>query len=181
MSFLSACKLFSIFCRNKVQFVEIFTSFPASKLSVTCSEKYNLQNGISYMKFFFRCKCSDVEVIFCHSCNLRFSDKAPTNSIGCFLNALFSFLENLALNKPTWQQYPFPKRETVWGAAKAVDGLYTDLSAGGEQCVISDGKSTAEWRVNLETIRSVHHITIHYRTDGQSWGSKKTLIFRSPV
>ena len=99
--------------------------------------------------------------------------------LGSFTLALFSFLENLALNKPTWQQYPFPGRETIWGAAKAVDGLYTDLSAGGDQCVISDQmKPTAEWRVDLMAILSVHHIMIHYRTDGLSWGNKTSLIFR---
>ena len=98
--------------------------------------------------------------------------------LGSFTLALFSFLENLALNKPTWQQYPFPGKEIAWGAAKAVDGLYTDLSAGGEQCVISDAKLTAEWRVDLMAILSVHHIMIHYRTDGISWGNKTSLIFR---
>ena len=96
--------------------------------------------------------------------------------LGSFTLALFSFLENLALNKPTWQQYPFPGRETIWGAAKAVDGLYTDLSAGGGQCVISDAKLTAEWLVDLMAILSVHHITIHYRTDGYNWGYKMSLL-----
>ncbi|XP_062597119.1 platelet endothelial aggregation receptor 1-like, partial [Saccostrea cucullata] len=74
--------------------------------------------------------------------------------------------DNLALNKSAWQQTTWTGQLIPWGAAKAVDGQYTNRSAGGNQCSISNGgQQTAEWRVDLESKISISHISIFYRTD----------------
>ncbi|XP_056003628.1 multiple epidermal growth factor-like domains protein 10, partial [Ostrea edulis] len=75
-------------------------------------------------------------------------------------------IENLALRKSAWQQHNFTGQEVNWGAAKAVDGLYTDRSAGGNQCTMSNtGQTTVTWRVDLGSVVSISHIDIYYRTD----------------
>lgn len=74
-------------------------------------------------------------------------------------------LENLALRKPTWENNLWPDNEN-FKTANAVDGRYTDRTAGGCQCTISDdGKHTAEWRVDLGSVVSIRRIDIYYRIE----------------
>ncbi|XP_056002273.1 protein draper-like isoform X3 [Ostrea edulis] len=78
--------------------------------------------------------------------------------------------ENAALRKPAWQTHNWPDApyDVEWGAAKAVDGMYTDRSAGGNQCTQSGpGQTTAMWRVDLESVVSISHINIYYRTENK--------------
>lgn len=73
-----------------------------------------------------------------------------------------SIPENVALNKPAWQQHPH-STYTEWGADLAVDGRYSYLDSNTRQCALLDiGKSTAEWRVDLKGVHSIHHIFIYY-------------------
>nr|XP_034318450.1 uncharacterized protein LOC117686791 [Crassostrea gigas] len=77
---------------------------------------------------------------------------------------VFAF-ENMALHKYVFETNPWRGREN-WRGENAVDGRYTNRSAAGGQCVISENnKETAEWRVDLGSVVSISHIDIYYRTD----------------
>lgn len=80
-------------------------------------------------------------------------------------------LENLALSKPTWEQNPWPDLSRDFGSANAVDGWYENRGPTGGQCTISnEGSYTTMWRVDLESVVSISHIKIYYRTDNQNPG-----------
>lgn len=82
---------------------------------------------------------------------------------------------NIALNKPTYQQYPFSLGNDTFDASNAVDGRKSDLRWDNGQCTVSASKQRATWRVNLTTIHSIHHITIYYMTNNVTWGSSNYL------
>ncbi|XP_078330395.1 uncharacterized protein LOC144624463 [Crassostrea virginica] len=75
--------------------------------------------------------------------------------------------ENLALNKSAWQSGHL---SSYIGADLAVDGRYTNQIVGGGQCSATDRGQTAEWRVDLGGVRSIHHIVIQYMTGNDVWG-----------
>ncbi|XP_061190073.1 protein draper-like [Saccostrea echinata] len=88
------------------------------------------------------------------------------------LGLLSNAYENVALHKPSWQskQYLYHQGDSRTDANNAVDGLKTNLTSVGGQCVISGNDlRTATWWVNLTSILSIHHITIQYRTENEKW------------
>ena len=81
----------------------------------------------------------------------------------CFVNSVFK--ENLALRKPVWEDQEWKDPNIGWRGGNAVDGLYTNRSAAGGQCVISENEArTATWRVDLGGVVRISHIDIYYRT-----------------
>ena len=95
------------------------------------------------------------------------------------------FTENFVLNKPTWPLHLIPYTSSSeyaqsWTSDKAVEGLKKDLTAFRRQCTISvDYKTTAEWRVDLGDIFSVHHIVIYYRTEKSKQGNTGRKLTKS--
>lgn len=80
----------------------------------------------------------------------------------------YIYQENLALRKSTWQLHP--SNPDKHSANRAVDRKTSNLAWWGGECTASArGKSTAEWRVDLGTIVSIHHMLIQYATDNKDW------------
>ena len=77
-------------------------------------------------------------------------------------------LENIALHKAAWQQNPFYHHK--FNASLAVDGRKGNLSPWGGECVASSHNKTAEWRVDLESVLSIHHIVLQYTQQKTVWG-----------
>nr|XP_022308399.1 uncharacterized protein LOC111114398 [Crassostrea virginica] len=89
-----------------------------------------------------------------------------------FPRTFFQLIENIALKKPTWQQYPYSALHS--GSDLAVDGRKTNYSLG--ECVLSANfKSTAEWRVDLKQVSQIQYIVIHFRTDDLKWDEHNEL------
>jgi hypothetical protein len=87
------------------------------------------------------------------------------------------FVENIALNKLTWQQTQFRLGHQQFHSSNAVDGLRSDLSIWGGQCAISNThQRTATWNVDLGEIYTIRHITIFYRTDNVAFGLYPLLV-----
>lgn len=99
------------------------------------------------------------------------------------LISIFYFQKvNIAREKPTYQLHPYIRNDHRFDASNAVDGLTSDLSAFGGECVVSkDNHSTAIWWVNLTSIHSIHHITIFYRTDNTNYGMLYVIFLHLKV
>lgn len=69
-------------------------------------------------------------------------------------------LVNLALKKPTFEEYPFTATTTK--PSNAVDGLKFNLIFNGGQCSASRSKRNATWWVNLTSVYSINNIRIYF-------------------
>ena len=57
-----------------------------------------------------------------------------------------------------------------FGAARAVDGNTSDMTVRGGMCALSWAGETAERRVDLGGVLSIHHVYTLYRTENHAWG-----------
>eukprot|EP00105_Crassostrea_gigas_P010418 XP_011425691.1 PREDICTED: cell death abnormality protein 1 [Crassostrea gigas] len=70
------------------------------------------------------------------------------------LLAISKAYDNIAVNKPAYQQYPALTRDHIYDASNAVDGRKSDLRWDGGQCAGSIDDQTATWWVNLTSIHN---------------------------
>ncbi|XP_078329149.1 uncharacterized protein LOC111112852 [Crassostrea virginica] len=101
--------------------------------------------------------------------------------ITCTFNTFLSAFENIALQKPTYQKHQYLRlADSLTRASNAVDGLKTNLSVLGAQCVISENNqpSALLW-VNLTSILSIHHINIYFRTENNPWNPSYNFTQRA--
>nr|XP_022304924.1 multiple epidermal growth factor-like domains protein 11 isoform X2 [Crassostrea virginica] len=97
------------------------------------------------------------------------------------LVALSFEFENLALNKPAYQQHPYsgPIPSHLTEASNAVDGLHQNLSVWGGQCVYSDdGQQTATLMINLTRIFSINSVVVSYMLGDSPWGPSNEFTSR---
>nr|XP_034316168.1 scavenger receptor class F member 2-like [Crassostrea gigas] len=80
---------------------------------------------------------------------------------------------NVALNKLAYRSSSYSTTDTS-GTGNALRMSGGDVLNGG-QCAVSESGETAYWRVNLITIHSIHHITIHFRADNVTWGPSNNV------
>lgn len=81
------------------------------------------------------------------------------------------------MNKPAWQQHSYYPVNGPYGAGVAVDGYKLDLDVYGGLCTLSASvQSTAEWRVDLGGVLSIHYIFIQYATNNDIWGMDLKMI-----
>lgn len=76
------------------------------------------------------------------------------------------------MHQPAWQSSTL---DFYTGAERAVDGKYTRMMFFEGQCAVSDKGQTAEWRVDLGGVRSIHNIVIQYMTGNMVWGTVCTI------
>ncbi|XP_078338984.1 uncharacterized protein LOC111101455 [Crassostrea virginica] len=90
--------------------------------------------------------------------------------ISCLLGGAMCF-ENVALNKSAWQQ----DTKFNYLANRGVDGHKSYLHMYSEECVTSEYNATSAWRVDLENVLSIHHISIQFATNNNSWNKDNEL------
>lgn len=99
------------------------------------------------------------------------------NYISLIFLSLFFPTDNVALHMPSYQRYPFDKGNVKYDAANAVDGLKSNLSFHGGQCVVSaQGHETAIWRVDLGSVHYIDHITLYFLTENNCWGNYLIIV-----